>query len=70
MTPIPGVYRHYKGRNYRMIGVGKHTETNEIMVIYIGLYEDGPIWVRPLDQFMADIEHEGKMQPRFKKIGD
>jgi len=43
----PGVWRHYKGKLYRVIGVGKHTETDEDMVLYQALYGDNEYWVRP-----------------------
>jgi hypothetical protein len=69
-TITPGVYRHYKGKSYRVITTATHTETMESMVVYIGLYDSGPMWVRPIEQFTADVEFEGQLHPRFKRIGD
>ncbi len=67
-----GIYRHYKGKLYKIIGVGRHSETLEEVVIYQALY-DGEfgkkaIWVRPLKMFMEDVEIEGKKVPRFELV--
>lgn len=62
------VYRHYKGGIYNVIGMGKHTETQEEVVIYEGT--DNKLWVRPLNMFMEKIEVNGQMVPRFQRLGE
>lgn len=64
-----GTYEHYKGNRYEVIGVGKHTETLEEMVVYKALYGEGQIWVRPLAMFTETIEKDGATIPRFKFLG-
>ena len=59
-------YRHYKGNIYEVIGVGKHTETMEDMVIY---NDDSHIWIRPLAMFEEEIEVDNKKIKRFERIG-
>ena len=68
MNPKPGIYQHYKGKKYRVIGVAKHSETLEDMVVYEALYENevSKLWVRPLDMFLEEVEIDGKIVPRFK----
>ncbi len=63
----PGIYRHYKGHNYRVIGVAKHSENLEDLVVYKALYDNelSKFWVRPLDNFLAEIEINGKKISRF-----
>ena len=66
-----GTYEHYKGKRYRVLGVGRHTEADEYFVVYAPLYEhDGQpdIWLRPYVMFTETIELEGRTIPRFKKI--
>lgn len=65
-----GRYRHYKGKDYEVIGVAKHSETLENLVVYRQLYGEGGLWVRPLAMFMEDVEVDGVRVPRFMKIGD
>lgn len=69
---IGGLYQHYKGKNYRLINVAKHSETLEWMVVYECLYDnpEANIWVRPLEMFSETVEVEGRIVPRFKYIGD
>lgn len=69
---IGGVYQHYKGKNYLVKDLARHTETMEWMVLYECLYEnpEGRLWVRPLKMFLEIINIEGKSVPRFKYIGD
>lgn len=65
----PGVYEHYKGNHYEVIGVGCHTETEETVVIYRPLYEsDVQYWVRPYAMFTENVTIDGVIQPRFKSI--
>jgi hypothetical protein len=66
--PIPGaIYRHYKGKQYRVIGVGKHSESLEDVVLYEALYENplGRLWSRPLGMWSELVEVDGKKVPRF-----
>jgi len=65
-----GKYRHYKGGEYEVIGVAKHSETLEDLVVYRTLYGDQILWVRPLEMFREKIEIDGKKVPRYKYIGD
>lgn len=60
-----GKYRHYKGNEYEVIGVAKHSETLEDLVVYRALYGEGGLWVRPLTMFVEDVLIDGKMVPRF-----
>lgn len=70
----PGYYRHYKGNMYEVIGVAKHSETLEDMVVYCALYEgdfpEGQIWTRPLSMFKETIEVDGQPRPRFERVED
>ena len=68
MNDIKGKYVHYKGNEYEVIGVAKHSETLEPMVVYKALYGDGGLWVRPYGMFFETIEINGEKVPRFKKI--
>lgn len=65
-----GKYRHYKGKQYRVIGIAKHSETLEDLVVYEALYENptGKLWVRPLKMFSEKIVVDGKKIPRFTFI--
>ncbi|MFH2063275.1 MAG: DUF1653 domain-containing protein [bacterium] len=60
-----GRYRHYKGHEYEVVGVARHSETLEEMVVYRALYGDGQIWVRPLEMFFEEVEVDGRKVPRF-----
>ncbi|MDR0781366.1 MAG: DUF1653 domain-containing protein [Pseudomonadales bacterium] len=69
MNPIPlGRYRHYKGRDYSVLGFARHSETEEWLVLYVPLYGEGGYWVRPLALFTALVDVEGKLVPRFRLI--
>ncbi len=63
-----GRYRHFKGNEYEVIAVGKHSETMEDMVIYKGLYGDNPVFVRPLSMWDETVERDGKIFKRFEFI--
>ena len=65
-----GRYRHYKGNEYEVIGVAKHSETLEELVVYRALYGDFALWVRPLKMFLEDVEIDGKKVPRFQYVGE
>lgn len=70
-TEIPsGLYQHYKGNKYVVLGTARHSETLEELVVYVTLYEnsEGPVWVRPLAMFTGTVEVDGKTVPRFKKL--
>ena len=68
-TYKPGRYRHFKGNEYEVVAVGKHSETLEDYVIYRALYGEGGYWVRPLSMFFENVERDGKTFPRFEYIG-
>ena len=63
-TPL-GRYRHYKGLDYEVIGVARHSETLEPLVVYRPLYNASGLWVRPHAMFFEEIEIEGQRLPRF-----
>lgn len=65
-----GRYRHFKGNEYLVIGVAKHSETLEEMVVYRALYGDGGLWVRPSSMWDETIERDGKRFKRFEYIGE
>ncbi len=64
-----GEYEHYKGFHYKVLYVGRHSETLEEMVIYQAQYKNKSIWTRPLEMFMGKVEVDGKKMPRFKYVG-
>jgi hypothetical protein len=65
---ILGRYRHYKGGEYEVIGIARHSETLEPLVVYRPLYNETGLWVRPYEMFFEILEAEGRRQPRFEKI--
>ncbi|PJX13364.1 DUF1653 domain-containing protein [Halomonas sp. 141] len=65
ITPVPGIYRHYKGNLYEVMGTAQHSESEEPLVVYRALYGDYGLWVRPLAMFMESVTKEGNTQPRF-----
>ncbi len=69
MKPLqPGRYRHYKGQQYQVLGVARHSETEEPMVVYRALYGEFGLWVRPLAMFMESVEVDGVLRPRFEFV--
>lgn len=68
MTLRAGVYRHFKGNEYLVQGVAKHSESAELLVVYTPLYGEGGLWVRPLSMFEEQIELGGKLQARFTYV--
>jgi hypothetical protein len=71
MTTIRrGRYRHYKGNDYEVIDVARHSETEEELVVYRKLYDDHSLWVRPLGMFVEDVLVEGRLVARFAWVGD
>jgi len=67
MIPL-GEYEHYKGARYEVIGVAKHSETEEELVVYRTLYGDYSLWVRPLSMFNERVSIDGEMVPRFRAL--
>lgn len=65
-----GKYKHYKGNFYKVIGVAKHSETLEELVVYEALYNNqlSKLWVRPLKMFVEEVKVDGKKIPRFEFI--
>lgn len=63
-----GRYRHYKGGEYEVVGVVRHSETLEPLVLYRALYGEGGLWVRPHTMFFETIVIDGRQQPRFAPV--
>lgn len=74
LVPLPtlplGRYRHYKGGEYEVLGMVRHSETLEPLVLYRPLYNDSGWWVRPFALFVEQIEIDGQLQPRFAAVGE
>lgn len=68
MTLQTGLYRHYKGHEYRVLGLTRHSETQETLVLYQALYGEYGLWVRPLSMFVETVEVEGELLPRFALV--
>ena len=68
-TIVPGRYRHYKGGEYEVMAVARHSETLEAVVVYRPLYNDSGWWVRPHDMFTGTLEVDGRVRQRFVRIG-
>lgn len=66
----PGKYRHFKGNEYELIGMAKHSETLEPMVVYRPLYGEGGLWVRPAAMWSEQVDRDGYCGPRFQYIGE
>lgn len=64
-----GRYRHYKGLDYEVLGVARHSETLEPVVVYRPLYNATGLWVRPFDMFVGEVEVNGSRQLRFAPLG-
>ncbi|MDX9979960.1 MAG: DUF1653 domain-containing protein [Lentisphaeria bacterium] len=73
LAPLPeiacGRYRHYKGGEYEVMGVVRHSETLEPLVLYRPLYNDSGLWVRPFGMFCETVDVDGRSQPRFTFVG-
>lgn len=65
-----GKYKHYKGKEYEVIGIAKHSETLEELVVYRALYGNYDLWVRPLKMFIEQVEINNKKVPRFEYLGE
>ena len=65
-----GKYRHFKGNEYEVIAIAKHSETTEDMVVYKALYGDGGLWVRPASMWNETVERDGKVFRRFEYVDE
>ena len=63
-----GRYRHYKGNEYSVIGVARHSETEEELVVYRKEYDDRGLWVRPMEMFLETVVVDGRTTPRFEYL--
>lgn len=63
-----GIYEHYKGNRYEVLGVAKHSETLGSFAVYRALYGEHGLWIRPLDMFLETVDIDGSQVPRFKLI--
>lgn len=68
MAIQPGRYRHFKGKEYEVLGTAKHSETEEELVVYRALYGDGGLWARPLSMWEETVEREGETFRRFTRV--
>jgi hypothetical protein len=72
LQPLPcialGRYRHYKGGEYMVVDMARHSETLEPLVVYRAMYGEGGLWVRPYAMFFEQVEIEGCLQPRFAPV--
>jgi hypothetical protein len=66
--PRPGIYRHYKGKQYRVVGLARHSETLEALVVYEALYGERGLWVRPAAMFTETVAADGRRVPRFQRV--
>ncbi|MCC2641845.1 MAG: uncharacterized protein K0S45_2258 [Nitrospira sp.] len=64
----PGRYRHYKGKDYEVIGIARHSETEEEYVLYRQLYGEGGLWIRPIGMFIELVSIGGADVPRFRRL--
>ena len=64
----PGRYRHFKGNEYEVLGIARHSETDEELVVYRPLYGEGGLWVRPASMWNETVEQDGKVSRRFEPI--
>lgn len=72
LPPLPaielGIYQHYKGPRYKVLGMARHSETEEALVLYHPLAGDQALWVRPWAMFTGTVELDGRETPRFRKV--
>ena len=66
----PGKYRHFKGMEYELVGIARHSETEEPMVVYRALYGEGGLWVRPLSMWNEHVDRDDYHGPRFFYVGE
>lgn len=67
---VAGMYRHYKGNLYQVMGVARHSETEEELVVYRALYGERGLWVRPKAMFLEKVIVDGRAVPRFERLGE
>lgn len=65
---VGSIYEHFKGNRYEVIGIAKHSETLEEMVVYKALYGEKQLWVRPIGLFLDQVTRDGKTFPRFRRV--
>ena len=69
-----GIYEHYKGKRYEVLGIARHSETFDLMVVYKALYKgnfpEGTLWVRPLSMFKENVSVQGNLVPRFRYLNN
>ncbi|WP_290059059.1 DUF1653 domain-containing protein [Amycolatopsis solani] len=65
---LPGRYVHYKGGEYEVLGVARHSETEEELVVYRALYGEQGLWVRPKVMFAETVVVDGTEVPRFRRV--
>jgi len=70
ITIPKGIYKHFKGHVYKVIGIAKHSETLEEQVVYASISDETDIWVRPATMFLDVIERDGKQFQRFEFLGE
>lgn len=70
LTIAPGLYEHYKGMRYEVLGTARHSETLEPMAVYRALYGEHGLWVRPVAMFLEAIEINGVSRKRFQRMED
>ena len=63
-----GRYRHFKGGEYEVLNIARHSETEEVFVVYRALYGDGGIWIRPAQMWNEEVMREGKTFRRFERV--
>lgn len=64
----PGRYRHFKGKEYEVVGIARHSETEAPLVVYRPLYGDGGLWVRPAEMWNETVQRDGKTHKRFERV--
>ena len=67
-TILPGRYRHFKGNEYEVIGIARHSEDESPVVVYRALYGDGGLWVRPADMWNEIVVRDGRTYTRFLQV--
>ncbi len=71
-VPAGAIFEHYKGKKYRVLSVGRHSETLVLFVVYEALYNsefgENSVWIRPLEMFLENVNVNGIETPRFRKI--
>lgn len=68
MPITPGRYRHYKGTEYEVLGVARHSETDEEFVVYRAMYGERGLWIRPAAMFVETVVVDGCVRPRFELV--